>query len=921
MKKLLFLLFSIAFAASSYAQHATVYGSVADTVNFKPMAYSSIVLIRSSDSTLAGHQWLAPDEKFRISNIPPGKYTLRVTRPTFADYEENIVLAENEQKNMGNIVMVSKANLLRDVIIQEKRNAITIKGDTTEFFVDSFLVNKNSNVEDLLKRLPGLQVDKSGKITAQGQEVKKVLVDGEEFFGDDPTVATRNLRADNVEAVQVFDKKSDQAAFTGIEDGVKEKTINLKLKEDAKKGYFGKVSAGAGTQDRYEADAMINSFKKKRKLSAYAATSNTNKTGLSWEDNQKYGSNENMYVDEESGSVYSYYNSGGESFDGVGIPRTTYAGAVYNDKFKTDTHSVNSNIKYQNLDVSGYNNNYTKTILPDTLYFNNQLNSFSSTKELVAASGKYEWKIDSLTTMKINASAKQLQSQNNNDYTTENLNENGVKVNENIRQQNNTNKDVTYNVSFNIAHKFKTKGRSLSLNLDETLFNGESNGYLLSQTKFYEGDGSLAQQNDIDQQKILKSEINTFNVNATYTEPLSTKWFIVADGFSKININESNRTTLDKSLGGEYDSVVAPLSNGLRYDIFTNRGGLALKYNTKKIIWSLGGKASYTDLSQKDIGTNVVTTQHYLNIYPAASFQYKIRSSASFSINYNGRTSQPSLQQIQPIIDNANPLLLTIGNPDLDQSFSNSFSLTYNNYKPVTGSSLYLNASYWFAENDFASFDIVDDFGRRLTQTVNVDGNKRANLYSNYWFKIKDTKFSSSVSLNGSFSENHNFINTQANTNLNLNAGPNVGIYYEIEEKFELGMWGDWDYYRTTSSLREDIVTQYWVSTYSADAEWKITKKYEISSDVNFNFRQQTDAFSQNYNTIIWNAAVSRTFLKADNLKLSLGCNDILNQNIGFRRNATSNYVNENTYTVLKRYFMVSLKWNFTKGGAGGSAD
>jgi hypothetical protein len=920
MKKLLFLLLLCACFTYVRAQRASLSGSVSDTVNFKPMAYSGIVLMRQSDSLLVAHQWLGQDQKFHIKDIPAGKYVFRITRPTFADYEENITLAENENKDLGNIILLSKANLLRDVIIQEKRNAITIKGDTTEFLADSFLVNKNSNVEDLLKRLPGLQVDKAGKITAQGQEVKKVLVDGEEFFGNDPTVATKNLRADNVEAVQVFDKKSDQAAFTGIEDGVKEKTINLKLKEDAKKGYFGKVSAGMGTQDRYEYDAMINSFKKKRKLSAYAATSNTNKTGLNWEDNQKYGSNDNTFVDEESGAVYTYYNSGGESFDGVGIPRTTYAGAVYADKFKTDTHSVNMNLKYQNLDVSGYNNNYTKYILPDTLYFYNQLNSFTSAKQLASAGGKYEWKLDSLTTIKITGSAKQLESTNQNNYTTENLNENGVKVNENNREQNYTNKDQTYNVALNIAHRFKTKGRSLSVNLDETLFNGESNGFLLSQTKFYEGD-VLVKQNNIDQKKVLHSDVSTLNVTVTYTEPLSTKWFIVADVFSKINVNKSDRTTLDKGLNGEYDSVVDTLSNGLRYDIYTNRGGLAIKYNTKKIIWSLGGKASYTDLSQRDLETNVVNKQTYLNIYPSANFQYKIRSSASLSLNYNGRTAQPTLQQIQPIIDNSNPLDLTIGNPNLDQSFSNQISLTYNNYKPVTGSSLYLNTSFWFAQNDFASFDVVDQFGRRLHQTVNVDGNKRGNFYSYYWFKIKNTKLSASTNLSGSMSEVHNYINARANTNYNSNAGPGVSLYYEIEEKFEASINADFDYYRTTSTLREDIVTQYWVNTYSADAEWTFMKKYEIGSSCQFNMRQQTNDFSQNYNTVIWNAFVSRTFLKADNLKLRLGCNDILNQNIGFRRNATSNYVNENTYTVLKRYFMISLTWNFTKGGAGGETE
>jgi hypothetical protein len=648
--------------------------------------------------------------------------------------------------------------------------------------------------------------------------------------------------------------------------------------------------------------------------------SNTNKTGLNWEDNQKYGSNDNTFVDEESGAVYTYYNNGGESFDGVGIPQTTYAGAVYTDKFKTDTHSLNTNIKYQDLLVSGYNNNYTKYILPDTLYFNNQLNNFTSTKQLIAGSGRYEWKIDSLTTIKVNASMKQLKSNNDNEYTTENLNENQTKVNDNVRKQTNTNTDNTYTFGMSIGHRFKTKGRSLSLGVNGSLFDGQSDGFLLSQTNFYDGSGLIAQQNSINQKKVLSSNVRDFNANATYTEPLSTKWFLVFDGYSKVVANESQRLSLDRDANGEYNQVVDTLSNGLHYDISTNRGGLAVKFNTKKIIWSLGGKASHTDLRQRDLESDIVNNQTFLNLYPAAYFQYKMRASASFSMSYNGRTAQPSLQQIQPIIDNANPLDLTIGNPNLAQSFSNSFSMTYNNYKPVTGSSFYVNASYWLAQNDFASFDQVDEFGRRLHKTVNVNGNKRASLYSYYWMKIKGD-LGGNMKLSGSYSENNNFINALANTNFNTNISPSIGLYYNVDEKFEMGIDADWDFNRTQSTLRKDVVTQYWVSTYSGNMEYRFKKKYEMGSNIDFNFRQRTAAFSQNFNTIIWNAYVSRTFLKRDNLKFRVGCNDILNQNIGFRRNATSNYINENTYTILKRYFLVSLTWNFTKGGTGGSTD
>lgn len=917
MKHLLTLLLICVCTLGAFAQQARLSGSLTDTVNYKPMAYSSVSLIRQSDSVLVSHQWAKEDGSFLFEAVPPNRYLLRVTRPSFADYEEEITVNENEQKTLQPIALISKANLLREVIIKEKRNAITIKGDTTEYFVDSFLVNKESNVEDLLKKLPGIQVDKDGKIKAQGQEVKKILVDGEEFFGDDPTVATKNIKATNVEAVQVFDKKSEEAAFTGIEDGQKDKTINLKLKEDAKKGYFGKASVGFGTQNRYEHDAMFNKFKGRQKISAFVAGSNTNKTGLNWEDANRFGSGSNTFVDEESGNVYSYYSGNNEQFDGVGIPRTFYAGGVYTDKFKSDTHSLNLNIKYQLLNVDGFNNNYTKFILPDTLYYNNQLNQFSNTRQLTKGNGKYEWKLDSLTTIRITASVDQATNQNNNQYVTENLNGANIRVNDNRRTETNENKNNTYSIGLYLGHKFKTKGRSISITLDQRMEDGQSEGFLLSTANFYEG-GLLLSQTAIDQKRTSASKVNNLTANINYTEPLSTKWFIVADVNSKINVNQSERFSFDKDAAGNYTVEVDSLSNKLRYDIAVNRGGLALKYNTKTIVYSIGGKVSYTDLRQKDVETQVVQNQYFLNLFPAANFQYKIRNNSSFSIGYNGRTRQPSLQQIQPIIDNINPLSLTIGNPNLGQSFTNSFNLNYNNYKPVSGSGMYASASFSMIQNDFASRTFVNSVGQSINQTINVNGNQNAYAYINYWSSIKGMGLDLGVSLNTSYNRNNNVLNELNNTNTNYSAGPGLEMYYEYKEVFYMNARADFDFNQSLSSIRPDVVTQFWVTTYYAEANYKIAKRYEIGSDVTFNYRQQTETFSQNLNTIIWNAYVKALFLEKKNLEAKIGCNDLLNQNIGFRRNAQSNFVNENTYTILKRYFMVSLTYNFSQGGAGG---
>src|ERR1041385_3792349 len=283
--RLLSTLFSLLILIEfSTAQNATLKGTIVDTTNKKNLFNTTITLLRAKDSALYKFTRSRDNGAFELNNLDSGNYVLMITHSSYADYLDAFSLQLNESKDLGNVMMTLEANLLADVTVRTKIAAMRMKGDTLSYAADSFHVREGASVEDLLKILPGIQVDKSGNITAQGEKVQKVLVDGEEFFGDDPTVATQNLQADAVKEVQVFDKKSDQAEFTGIDDGDKTKTINLKLKEDKKKGYFGKVDAGAGTDERWNNSAMINDFKGKKKLSAYGIMSSTGRTGLNWDE-------------------------------------------------------------------------------------------------------------------------------------------------------------------------------------------------------------------------------------------------------------------------------------------------------------------------------------------------------------------------------------------------------------------------------------------------------------------------------------------------------------------------------------------------------------------------------------------------------------------------------------------------------------
>ncbi|MGN6617489.1 MAG: carboxypeptidase regulatory-like domain-containing protein, partial [Ilyomonas sp.] len=280
MKKLTLLLFLIGgcFAVSN-AQNASVKGIITDTTNKDHLTNTVISLLHANDSILYKFTRSDKDGKFQLNHLTAGKYVMLVTHNTFADYVDELNLSDTSHLDLGEIKMTLEANLLQEVIVRQRIAAVRMKGDTLEFNADSFKVREGASTEEMLRKLPGIQVDKDGKITAQGEKIEKVLVDGEEFFGDDPTLATRNIPADAIDKVQVFDKKSDQAEFTGIDDGQKTKTLNLKLKADKKKGYFGKIDIGAGPNDRWNNTAMFNRFRAKQKFSVYGIMSSTGKTG------------------------------------------------------------------------------------------------------------------------------------------------------------------------------------------------------------------------------------------------------------------------------------------------------------------------------------------------------------------------------------------------------------------------------------------------------------------------------------------------------------------------------------------------------------------------------------------------------------------------------------------------------------------
>src|SRR5687767_6613292 len=524
MRKYFFSFIILAFVTQvALAQTSSVIGVVEDSIEKKNLHNTVISLLRVKDSVLVKFTRADKSGKFSLSNVKDGEYIIMITHPLLGDYFDRTTVKPGVVNNLGTIAMIPKSKLLAEVIIKSG-SPIRIKGDTTVYTADSFKVREGANVEELLRRLPGIQVDKDGKITAMGEKVTKVLVDGEEFFGSDPGIATKNLRADIVKEVEVFDKKSDQAEFTGIDDGVKDKTINLKLKDDKKKGYFGKIEAGGGLKDKYNNAIMLNAFKGKRKIAAYGIMSNTGQTNLDWEESNNYGGGIDGLESgiSDDGGMYMMYNGDGDDNYGggrKGIPRNWNGGLHYSNKFNNNKQSVNAGYKFSKINAPGITSTFSKNFLPDTSWSTNSVSNNYSSNNKHAFNFTMETNIDSSNTLKWTVRANENNTLTRSKYYTESFADNRDSINNSQRNSNNKGVNDAITSSLLWRHKFKKLSRTLSINTDLNWNQSENDGLLYSLNNYYRN-GVIDNRDTIDQQNIRNNEGKSVNTKIAYTEPL-----------------------------------------------------------------------------------------------------------------------------------------------------------------------------------------------------------------------------------------------------------------------------------------------------------------------------------------------------------------------------------------------------------------
>ncbi|MBK7560627.1 MAG: outer membrane beta-barrel protein [Chitinophagaceae bacterium] len=901
---------------SAHAQQAIIRGNVSDSSEKRNLHFAVVSLLRKSDTTLAVFTRSNQDGKFVLPKIDTGQYVLLISFPRFADYMESLdVKADTD---IGPIFLTQKSKLLEEVVIRSG-SAIRIKGDTTEFMADSFKVKEGATVEDLLKKLPGFSVNSKGEIVAQGKRVDKVLVDGEEFFGDDPTMATQNISAKAVDRVQVFETKTEQQQLTGMTTGNEGKTVNIKLKENAKKGAFGKVIAGTDFTTFIDSKILYNKFTGKKKFSVYGTRTNVNAGSLNWEDRQKLGIDNDFEYDELSGYYFSF--GGGDDFNDWnlrGLPDAYSAGSLFSNKWNADKQTVNLSYRFNSLGTTNTGTTLTQNILPTGLTYTNRYTDKDALNQQHALNGKYEWKLDSLASFKIVTTHTFKNSHTTGSDIGEFLNATRDTINRSFREyENNTKRNQTDN-QFSYKQLFTKKNRVWQTVIRYGVTGDDNKGSNATKIRYF-NNGVFNSADTIDQQKIFTGHSTTYGIKSTYIEPLSASWMLIVDYAYNKNHSVSKHNTFEKGFTGKYEILIADFSNNFEMDAFSHSGNAIFRYAGKKIKLGIGSGISTVKLGLQNLDNNTLNIYHFLNITPQAQLNVTPKPQTNFSFGYRGTTRQPTISQLQPLRDNTDPLVEYSGNPDLKVGFNHGFNLNFNEYKVLKQVYSYFYLNYNIQQNAITQFNSIEPVtGKRTYYPVNVNGNTNWNFGGNWnkgggVFKSGNKKLQYGFGTNANGARNINFINSQKATTKSFSVNLNLRLGIESEDKFDFSISPSVGFNSSKSSLSSSIDNNYFTYGGRLDAEITLPWKLEVSTNLNADLRQRINAFATNTNLVIWNAGVSKNIFKKDAGKISFIANDILDDNQGFTRTINNTFISDDSFQRISRYFLLKFEWSFNK--------
>jgi hypothetical protein len=930
MKFLLYLLpilfyWSVVPAVAQSPAKVSLRGTVADSTG-RALDGATVMLLSGRDSSLVSFARSQSSGNFEFKNVANEAYLLQITYVGLQKLSQRLDKQQKETLDLGRLALLPIPKDLDEVVIRGERAPVQIKQDTIEYNAGSFKVQPNAVVEDLLKRLPGVEVDRDGTVRAQGQQVQRVTVDGKEFFGRDPKIATRNLPADAIDKVQVLDRKSDQAQFTGIDDGQREKAINLTLKEEKKNMTFGNLTGSGGPDNRYSLRGNVNRFSKTKQLSFLGMGNNVNQQGFSMDDYLNFtGASQRMMSGQ--GGVRIQINSDEDAaipLNFGGRPNgylTNWAGGVNFNNQITPKTEVNGSYFYNQLgqDISRLTNR--QSFLPAGTIGSQQ--NTNQTTGNVTHRGNFvlDQKIDS---------SNSLRWTNRFDYrrnSTTVLGEskafraNGQLENEGIRTSTSEGGGIRLNSDLLLRHRFAKKGRTISSNLTFGLDQSDREGTLQATNRFY-GSGNGTEPVRVDTLRQVNeqtSDRQSFGATLSYTEPLGNRRYLELNYAWQKTLNSLDRKVYDLTGEGPTRRLNAQLSNAYRNDFTYQRGGFNLRASKEKYNASVGVGVQQSVLRGELTLLDVDINRSFLNALPNGRFQYNFSNTRNVNLTYDTDVREPSIQQLSPVVDNTDPLNIIEGNPNLRPEYNHRLTLQLFDFNQLKFSNLFAFLNFTYTGNRITDSQQIDERLVRTFRPVNVRNDYSLSGDVSKGFRIRPISTRVNVSTNLLYNRSITPVNGVDNQTRRLVSRSTLRMEYRYKEVFDISASARLTYNQTAYSLNTGLNQRFTNQNYDVEANWQVGKIARLSTTLDYAIYNFPDSdFSQK--VPIWNASLAKSFLKNKRGEVKLSAVDLLNRNVVINRVAQANFVQDERTLSLQRYFLLSFTYSLgvQRGPQGG---
>jgi hypothetical protein len=928
MKLLLSFLLLVAITFASHAQSKlTIRGTVKDTTNI-PLDYTSVLLLSPKDSALVAYTLTNKDGEYQFKNIDRQPLLIKATYMGYLPIQKELVLPETDDLEVEEILLMPILKELYEVVVKAAKAPLMMRGDTLEYDASKFKVPPGATLEDLLRKLPGIQIDADGNIVAQGQQVQKVTVDGRRFFGGNTKMATQNLNAESISKLQLYDDKSEQAKLTGVEDGVKEKTLNVELKEEAKKGGFGKISASGGTDERWASNASYNKFDKTSQFSIIGYGNNVNQTGLSWDDLEEFrGSSAFQFGDtgdfgfNGNGGVAFISFSGGDGEDSFEIPFNNLSSGFSNNQafgvnynHLKDKKDISGNYFYSRSDQIIESFNSRTTFLEDNSSFTStDQSSQNSVAGHHRANLRFQNELDSANTLTINAKGR-LSTLNTSLVSFQELMRSSTEQSQMVRNNQSNKLSGAFQGTAIFRHKFKKNGRIFAASISNTYTNADQDGIQKAVADLTSSTDPNTYFKNLDQVNQALNTSNLIKSSLLFVEPINKIFFWETFYNFSQSKSETDRKVFDVQ-SSDSQELNPDLSRFFDNIITYNRIGSSIRYANKGSNLSVGLAASNYKLNGQFSaveGSEIlgIVDKNYLNFTPNLSFWKTMKGNKRINASYAMGVTPPNISVLQPYKDISNPLYIREGNPDLQPEVTHSLNAGYNMYDPATFINLYFSLNSTFYQSQVVQNQTIDPETFVTTYKAgNVSGGQRYFSYVGFGFPIVKTKINAYITANPSYTKSLALINsieTETNTfshniGVNLDSNPTEWLNLYAGTSFQLSKTK----YDQNPSQNQDIVN---LSAYT-NMNIKLPKDFYF--DMKFNYsRFENESFGFNQEVPILNAFIYKLLGEAKKWEVRLSAYDIFKQNQTISQFAGQNFVSTGRIETLSRYFLLGVTYN-----------